>query len=90
MNKKNTRQYATAPDTSPLLNPKETKYIQSVTGSMLYYGRALDHSILPALNEIASEQSSPTQSTKEKAQQLMDYVATYPTPTSDIMQVKGS
>ena len=75
---KNTRQYATAPDTSPLLNPKETKYIQSVTGSMLYYGRALDHTILPALNEIASEQSSPTQSTKGKAQQLMDYVATYP------------
>ena len=27
----NTRQYTTAPDTSPLLNPKETKYIQSVT-----------------------------------------------------------
>ena len=30
---KNTRQYATAPDTSPLLNPKDTKFIQSVTGS---------------------------------------------------------
>ena len=52
---RNTRQYATAPDTSPLLNPKDTKYIQSVTGSFLYYARALDHTILPALNEIASE-----------------------------------
>ena len=48
----NTRQYATAPDTSPLLGPKQTKYIQSVTGSFLYYGRALDFTILTALNEI--------------------------------------
>ena len=53
---KNARQYATAPDTSPLLNPKDNKYIQSVTGSFLYYGRALYHTILLALNEIASEQ----------------------------------
>ena len=58
---KNTRQYPTAPDTTQLLNPKDTKYIQSVTGSFLYYGRALDRTILPALNEIASEQAQPTQ-----------------------------
>ena len=44
---KNTRQYATAPDTSPLLNPKETQYIQSVTGSSLYYDRVLDNTTLP-------------------------------------------
>ena len=75
---KNTRQYATAPDMSPLLNPVETKYIQSVTGSHLYYGRAIDYTILPALNEIASEQANPTQQTKQKAQRLMDYVHTYP------------
>ena len=75
---KNTRQYATAPDTSPLLSPKETTFIQSVTGSHLYYGRAIDYTILPALNEIASEQASPTKKTKEKAQRLMDYVYTYP------------
>ena len=70
--------YATAPDTSPYLSPTETKNIQSVTGSHLYYGRAIDYSILPALNEIASEQAQPTQKTKQKAQRLMDYVNTYP------------
>ena len=32
---KNTRKYATSLDTYPLLNPKETKYIQLVTGSLL-------------------------------------------------------
>ena len=52
---KNTRQYASTPDTSPLLNSKDTKHIQSVTGSFLYYGRALDYTILPALNELDSE-----------------------------------
>ena len=61
-----------------MLNPKDTKFIQSVTGSFLYYGRALDNTILPALNEIASEQAQPTQKTMEKAQRLMDYVHTYP------------
>ena len=30
------------------------------------------------MNEIASEQATPTESTKKKAQQLMDYVATDP------------
>ena len=60
------------------MSPIETNYIQSVTGSDLYYGRAIDYSILPALNEIASEQAQPTQKTKQKAQRLMDYVNTYP------------
>ena len=50
------QEHATAPDTSPSLDQNETKYIQSFTGSLLYYGRALDHTILPVLNGIASEQ----------------------------------
>ena len=73
-----TRQYATAPDLSPPLSPADTTHIQSVIGTYLYYGRALDHTILPALNSIASAQSAPTQNTKKATQQLMDYVATYP------------
>ena len=75
---KGTRQYATAPDLSPPLSPKETTKLQSITGSFLYYGRALDNTILPALNEIASMQAHPTEQTKQKAQQLMDYLHTYP------------
>ena len=75
---KNTPQYATAPKTFSSLDLKETKYIQSVTGSLLYYGRALDHPIIPALNEITSKQSKHTQKTKVKSQRLIDYVHTYP------------
>ena len=70
-------QYATPPDASPLLSPKETKYIQSVTGSFLYYGRGIDYTILPAINEIAAQQAHPTKQTQIKTQRLMDYVNTY-------------
>ena len=72
------RQYANAPDESPLLSMKETKFIQSVTGSFLFYGRAIDYTVLPALNEIASTQAKPRETAKKKAQQLMDYLHTYP------------
>ena len=76
--KKGTQQFAAKPDESPLLNPAETKHIQSTTGSFLYYGRAIDYTILPALNDIASAQAHPTQQTKQRTQQLMDYLHTYP------------
>ena len=76
--KKGTRQYNNAPDETPTLSPKGTKYIQSTTGSFLFYARAIDSTILPALNGIASEQAKPTEKTKDRAQQLMDYLNTYP------------
>lgn len=66
------------PDTSQLLSLTETTYIQLVTGTFLYYDRVLDSTLLPALNELSSQQANPTQQSKMKAQQIMDYVATYP------------
>ena len=74
---KGTRQHTSSPDISPLLSPKDTKYIQSVVGSYLYHARALDTSLLPAINEISRYQSQPTFDTKQKCQRLMDYVNTY-------------
>ena len=47
-------------------------------GSLLYYARAIDGTILPALNTIAAQQSKPTIRTKEQCARLLDYVATYP------------
>ena len=73
-----TWQFATSPDESPLLSTKETKHVQSTTGLFLYYGREIDYTILPALNDIASAQAQPTQKTKEKTQKLMGYLHTYP------------
>ena len=51
---------------SALLSPQDTKHIQSTTGLFLYYGRAIDYTILPALNEILSMQAHPTEQTKQK------------------------
>ena len=72
------RQYATQEDNSPLLSPKETKWVQSVIGSFLYYCRAIDCTISTTLNDLAQQQSQPTVTTREKCNRLMDYLATYP------------
>ena len=46
---------APAEDTSPLLSPVGIKHIQQVVGSFLYYARAIDNTIHPALNDIGSQ-----------------------------------
>ena len=71
------RQFSMQDDTTPLLLPKETKYIQSVVGSFLYYSRAIDGTMLPVLAQIAQQQSQLNTLTKEKCQQLIDYATTY-------------
>ena len=75
------QQFTPPPDSSPLLSPDKIKYVQSVVGSFLYYGRAVDPTILTALNEIGLSQSKPTVNTQLKIQQLMDYLHTYPSAT---------
>jgi hypothetical protein len=49
------------------------KYIQAVTGTLLYYSRAVDPTMLVALNAIATQQAAPTQRTMERVKQLLDY-----------------
>ena len=76
--KKGERQYASPPDNTELLTPKETTTIQQIVGSLLYYARAIDSTILPALNTIAQSQAKPTLKTKADCATLLDYCATYP------------
>jgi hypothetical protein len=61
---------------SPPLNKEETKYVQAVAGMLLYYARAVNSTILPALSSLATEQAKPTQKTIEKVKQLLDCCAT--------------
>ena len=44
----------------------------------MYYGRAIDYNILPALNTILQSQAKPTETTKSATTNLLDYCATYP------------
>ena len=75
------RQYAKDPDSSPLLDTDDTTFVQSTVGSLLYYGRAVEHPILVALNEISTQQTHPTQKVMKKVKQLLDFVSTYPDAT---------
>ena len=47
-------------------------------GTFLYYGRAVDGTMLTALSAIASEQASPIENTIRKTRTFMNYVATHP------------
>jgi len=66
-------QYVEEETPSILLDKEEKKYIQAVTGT--YYSRAVDPTMLVALNAIATQQASPTKRTMERVKQLLDYCA---------------
>jgi hypothetical protein len=71
-------QMAPDPDDSSYLSPKGIKEIQGIIGSLLYYARAVDPTMLTTLNELSSEQAKPTANTRKKVNMLLDYAHTYP------------
>ena len=64
----------TTNDQSPLLPKDQIPKIQSIAGSFLYYGRAVDPTILPTVNEIGISQAKPTTTTAAKCKKLCDYI----------------
>jgi hypothetical protein len=73
-------QYATKYKTPPL-TAKQCLTIQKVTGSVLYYARAVDPTVLMPLNDIATEQTKATEKTQAATNQWLDYLATRPDAT---------
>ena len=69
------------PDETPLVMPQTVQYIQTIVGIFLWYARAVDLTLLPALNAIASQQSAPTEATLKETDHLLNYLATYPNAT---------
>jgi hypothetical protein len=59
-------QYAEPEDMTPKLNKEEKKFIQEVTGTFLFYARAIDSTMLTALSALASEQADPPEATMRK------------------------
>jgi hypothetical protein len=74
-------QYATAPDTSPALDIADTKGIQEVLGTLLYYGRAVNSTMLTSIGELATQQSAGTKQTMDALTQLLNYAASHPEAT---------
>ena len=62
-------------DESPILPKEKIKRIQQIIGSFLYYGRAINITIIKALNTLATQQSKPTEKTERHIKQFLDYCA---------------
>ena len=69
-------EYAPQTNRAPLLNKQQMIFIQEVTGTFLYYARAINNMMLTALSAITTELSSPTATTLKNTNQFLDYAAT--------------
>ena len=63
------------------LSTDKIKYLQKVIGSFLFYARAVDSTMLHALNTLASEQANGTETTLEVMEHFLNYCATNPEAT---------
>jgi hypothetical protein len=70
-------QYVTKYEAPPL-TAKQCLTIQKVTGSVLYYARAVDPTVLMPLNDFAMEQTKVNEKTQAATNQLLDYLGTHP------------
>ena len=70
-------QYTLPPSSLPLLDNAGTKRGQAINGTFLYCVRAADPCMLPAINEMSSQQVKTTEATNNKATILMDYAYHY-------------
>jgi hypothetical protein len=66
---------------SPSLTPQGSKRIQQVVSALLYYGRAIDGTIMTAIGSLASQQATATEDTEKKLTQLLNYCSTHPDAT---------
>jgi hypothetical protein len=71
-------QFTTPPDESPALDAADKTRILEVLGTLLFYARAIDSTLLTAIGELATEQSQATKTTMDKLSQLLNYCAAHP------------
>jgi hypothetical protein len=71
-------QFAKPEDPSPKLDKAGKKFVMQVTGTFLFYARAIEGTMLTTLSALALEQSNPTEHTIQKCKKILDYAATHP------------
>jgi hypothetical protein len=64
--------------TSPALSDKDVNKLQQLKGTLLYYARAVDPTLIMPINVLASEQSNATEITADKVIKLLNYCNTHP------------
>ena len=72
------RQQFDSVDNTPILDLKQKLHVAEVMGTLLYYARAVDCTMIPAIGTIASQQANPTQRTLADTTRLLNYAATHP------------
>ena len=73
-----TQQLTKPPDTTTPLALSEVKRIQKCFGTLLYYTRSVDATMLVALGTIAAQQYIATHTTSKYVNRLLDYCCTHP------------
>ncbi|KAL7460034.1 hypothetical protein ACHAXS_000500 [Conticribra weissflogii] len=68
-------------DNSPQLSPNGILKIQRIVGSILNYARAVNITVLTALNHIGAEQATASENMQRTVTQLLEYLATHPDAT---------
>ena len=71
-----TSQAATV-DSSPLASAAQQKELQVIVGTLLYYARSVDPSILTAVHELGSVQAKPSLNDMRKMERLLQYVSVH-------------
>jgi len=66
---------------SPPVDTNQVKRLQEIIGTLLYYARMVDNTMLVALGTLASAQSKATEETIKAATHLLNYCATHPSAT---------
>ena len=71
-------QYSPDATTAPKLDKRNITPVQSIAVTFLYILRAVDPTMLVALNKICAKQASPTTDTVQKTKMLIDYASMQP------------
>jgi hypothetical protein len=59
--------------TSPALSDKDVNKLQQLTGTLLYYARAVDPTLIMPINVLPSKKSRAKADTAEKVIKLLNY-----------------
>ena len=72
------QQLTTPIDDAPALSAEHIMLIREVVGVLLYYARALDNTMMVALNSLAAAASDGTETLLDKLVHFLNYAASHP------------
>jgi hypothetical protein len=71
-------QFVSDPKPSPTPSDKDINKLQQLTGTLLYYARVVDPTLIMPINVLVSEQSNATEVTEDKVIKLLNYCKAHP------------